>query len=521
LSKYDRIVDLAGIKISRPFRGRYERESFSVEGIEMRAYTLANVFLSDKTESEDMKNSVVKQLSLFRGAFFHLAVMEWYFAHCKKCQVDLVTGLSIGDLQTLPIFQKLEVGRMIRTRYSSLYVDALKQIGECVINRTVRFLGRKRTVCHQEWLILAFTKTAWSIVEPLAAKLKKDDWSLCVRNNVLNSRKRAFVSWLKMKQIKFSYLLDFPGWHTLLNGWYVCLGNLDLRKLCRTARLEFHRKVNFWERVLITSPPKRIIMLEEFLDTSNVLNFVRNRNNWDIKLINFMHGSGYYNGITPVDFFGVFGTLFEEKYIEMGNAENNIVVTGTSAILPIDQAKVYTLDDMDPLAKHIAGRPVLTYFSQYNRGSSSEAIRSRIASWLDEFCRNNNVALVIKLHPAERQNIFTDCKAVVVQNEYPLELFFNISKVCSTFYSFAGIQAVFGGCPALFINPYGIPGLYMVDHLQEFQVCEKDELFRRLSSLMFSNAGRSVYLEKQQEVLNDFFAVPLDAETIVFELKNL
>lgn len=521
LSRYESIVDLAGISVPKSFQGKYERKSFPVDGIESSAYVLSKEFLSTRVGSGEMKNSMTKQLSLFRGPFFHLAVVKWYLSdHLLDC-LDFVTGLSKEDLQILPIFREADVGRIIRTRFSSIYVDVLKQIGESLINRLIQLFRPNRSTFNRGWLFLAFTKTQWDIVKPLTDLLKEGQWSLSVRLNVLNQRKRAFVSWLKHEGIVHTLLCDYPGFHSFSNVWSLLLGDMTLAKLYRTAKREFERKVRFWEGVLRYQRPQRIIMLEEFLDTANVLNFVREHNNWDIKLINFMHGAGYYHGITPVDYFGVFGPLFKEKYEQMGNSRQSIVLTGTSAILPKEQARVYTLDDMDPLARHIAGRPVLTYFSQYNRGSSSEPIRSRIVSWLDEFCRNNNVALVIKLHPAEGQNIFTDCQAVVVRNEYPLELFFNISKVCCTFYSFAGIQAIFGGCPNLFINPEIVEGLYLVDRLRPYQYFEKDTLSRKLSCLLTSEELRQAFLKEQQKLLSLLFTAPVSAETIIQQLQVL
>ena len=243
-------------------------------------------------------------------------------------------------------------------------------------------------------------------------------------------------------------------------------------------------------------------MLEEFLDTANVLNQLKTGPHTQLKTYNFMHGAGYYQGITPVTTFAVFGEIYREIYTRMGNDPLSIKI--------VENPQFHLMADDQQAVSHewlkiAGGKPVITYFSQYTRGSSTAAIRLQIEKWLASYCRKYDCQAIIKLHPAENESIYSLPGIIVLKDEFPLATFFHGSIATITFYSFTAIESIFSGCPVVIANPDQVSGLYVFDKLQALQACYYQTFTEKLETIRISEKSATDVLKEQRQLAEKLF----------------
>ncbi|RLB70718.1 MAG: hypothetical protein DRH04_03075 [Deltaproteobacteria bacterium] len=475
--------------------------SYPVSTIEKRAFQLANHHLKTYSLPKDEHDAVVKNLIQFRGIFFYIAVIDFILSKEKPDHpVHILSCLRKSDLQTiLPQYRQV-IEKNLKANNSILKKELAKSLAIGLANRITRIFSRRRKPVNTH-IFLAPTLTAWKMLELLWNKNK--GINVLFRDNILNKRKRDFAGYLNKKGIPFSRLKDYPGigssFIVTSQTWF---GTPAISTLVSFYRQEFNRKVRLWKSYLADTPIRHIVMLEEFLDTANVLNQLKTSMNPELKTYNFMHGAGYYQGISPVTTFAVFGEFYRKVYARMGNDAGSIeIVENPQFRLLADDRQAVPPEWL----KITGGKPVITYFSQYTRGPSTVAIRLQIEKWLADYCQKHDCQAVIKLHPAETDSIYSLPEIMVLKDEFPLAAFFHGSMATVTFYSFTAIESIYSGCPVVIANPKQISGLYVFDELQTLQVSDYQAFAAVLETIRVSEASAAAVLEEQQQLAGKLF----------------
>ncbi len=503
LSDYRQVVYTQDTSAPNPIADNCRPVYYPVSTIEERAFQLADNYLSSCCSlPKNEHDAVVKNLIQFRGMMFYVAVLDFILSTIQQKEpVHIVSGLHLDDLRTLLPRHQPEIARIFRANNSLVKKDLLKPLAIGLVNRLAGLFRPRRRPVHSH-LFLVPTLTAWKMLEPLWHRNQAVD--ILFRDNLLNRRKRDFAGYLKKKKVPFSPLRDYPALgSSLAPVWQAWLGSPRLDTLISFYRREFARKARLWRDYLHDTPVRHLVMLEEFLDTANVLDQVKRETGWPLKTYNFMHGAGYYYGITPVDRFAVFGEFYREIYTRMGNEAARIEVVEN----PQFQAPASQRQTLPPRWREVVGeRPIITYFSQYTRGSSTVGIRLQIEKWLTDYCRKHDCQTVIKLHPAETESIYSRPEIIVLKNEFPLETFFHGSMATVTFYSFTAIESIFAGCPVVIANPEKISGLYVFDELGELQVNDYRHFAGALNEISkAATSGDRAILHRQQQLAARLF----------------
>ena len=135
---------------------------------------------------------------------------------------------------------------------------------------------------------------------------------------------------------------------------------------------------------------------------------------------------------------------------------------------------------------------------------------SALVTFLDQ--QGDNVNLIIKVHPGERTEMYKKFSSIenvkIVHSSKSLESLLEFSDVCITTVSESSLQAMLYSVPVLFfiINKKWnnlIDSLYTFNN-DERSICivdSKDQLFKRLNSIIYDERYRMDLVKKQQKVL--------------------
>ncbi len=502
LADYRQIIYTQDTEFPTGIAHNCRRRCYPVSTIEEWAFKLANSYLATHYSlPKDEYDAVVKNLIQFRGILFYVATIDFILSREQPDHpVHILSCLQKNDLATILPQHRQSIEKVLKAKKSTLKKELLKPLAIGLANRIAKFFSRRRRPVNA-YLFLAPTLTAWKMLEPLWDKNKAVE--VLFRDNILNKRKRDFADYLNKNGIPFSRLKDYPA---ICSSFVVAVqalfGSPAINTLVSFYRQEFKRKVQLWKGYLAGTPVRQLVMLEEFLDTANVLNQLKTSTHTQLKIYNFMHGAGYYQGISPVTTFAVFGEFYREIYIRMGNDAASIEIVENPQFRSLGDDRQAVSPEWLKLA---GGKPVITYFSQYTRGSSTVAIRLQIEKWLAAYCQKHDCQAVIKLHPAETDSIYSLPGIIVLKDEFPLATFFHGSIATVTFYSFTAIESIFSGCPVVIANPDQVSGLYVFDELQPLQVSNYQAFTEILETIRISEESAAAVLKKQQQLADKLF----------------
>jgi len=501
---YDLVLNASGNKLKNINIYNYKKIHLPQSEIYESAYILSLTWIENNNHNfnEGMKHSLAKNLSKVDGIFYFIAGLQWIINEYNEgCDIiDVTTGHNLKLVELTQLGVKAKIRKIFHSYFSKITISGLQLFPISLINRIYRIFWVNK-IKNSKKIAIVLATTSLNVLRLLKNEIGQFD--IIVRDNVFKKRNRKLINLLNAQRVSYGLLGDYP---LVINSFKISVlviaNQLSINTWVNYYKKEYLRKKTMWKQLIEKLGVDNIYLLEEFLDTANILNELKDEIKTDYQVINIMHAGGFYTGLTPVDCFYVFGEYYKRKLIECGNNPANIQVIKNPMFEKYQNHKKVKSKKLGKIAN---GKKIITYLSQYEKGASTSQVRLEIVKWMSQFAIENDLFLIIKFHPAEKRNIYENCNAYCVKGEFDLLTLFDNSQFTVTYYSFSGIESIMSGCPMIQLNPNNTKGLGIFDNFEKFNATNYQDFKKKGQKIIISDKSKIEYLRKQKKIIKNFF----------------